>query len=167
MKSGVLIITSLLVSHPFVAAADSADEGPFELTEAGMDAVTAGSISVPPSAAVNALADATGDLTITGTSAGTFIQNSPVPLAFGSAPAWVTAVGGTATATSIGPTSGRSTDIVTTPEVAAAAAINPYAATINWTRTILGTEISAFAQVAPGGPLLDFFHHRVKSIRNW
>ena len=132
MKPVLSIITTLLVSLPLVAAADSADEGPFELTEAGMDAVTAGSISVPPSAAVSVLADATG---------------------------------GTATATSTGPTSGRSTDIATTPEVAAAAAINPYAATINWTRKILGTEISAFSQVAPGGVLLDFWHYRRLTIR--
>ena len=165
MKPVLSIITTLLVSLPLVAAADSADEGPFELTEAGMDAVTAGSISVPPSAAVSVLADATGDFTMTGTSAGTYIKSSPATLMFGSAPAWVTAVGGTATATSTGPTSGRSTDIATTPEVAAAAAINPYAATINWTRKILGTEISAFSQVAPGGVMLDFWHYRRINIR--
>lgn len=164
MKPAAILITTVLAAAPFMASADGAD-GPIELNATGLDAVTAGSISVPPSAAVNVLSDATGNFAITGTSAGTYLKHSPVTLMFGSAPAWVSAVGGTATATSTGLGSTRSTNIATTPEVATAAAINPYAATINWTRNILGTEISAFAQVAPGGALLDFWHFRRTNIR--
>lgn len=160
----VILMSALFATQPFAVAADDSS-GPIELNEMGLDAVTAGSISVPPSAAVNVLSDATGDFAITSTSSNTYIQNSPISLMFGYAPAWVTAIGGTATATSTGATADRSTSISTTPEVATAAAINPYAATINWTRRILGTEISAFAQVAPGGPLLDFFHYRRTTIR--
>ena len=164
MKPAVLIITTLLASQSFVALADSTDEGPLELTEAGMDAVTAGSISVPPNAAVQALSDAVGDFAITGTTTGTYVQNKPATLMFGSAPVWITAARGVATATSTGPNAGRATQVITTPE---AAAPNPYGGTINYTKSVLGTEISVFAQVRPGGPLLDFFHHRVQSIRNW
>ncbi|MCB1800535.1 MAG: hypothetical protein KDI82_02490 [Gammaproteobacteria bacterium] len=163
-KPAAIFITALIAAQPFAASADEA-AGPIELNEMGLDAVTAGSISVPPSAAVNVLSDATGDFAMTSTSSGTFIKHTPVSLMFGYAPVWVTAQRGTATATSTGATADQSTSIATTPEVATAAAINPYAATINWTRKILGTEISAFAQVAPGGPLLDFFHYRRSNIR--
>ncbi|MCB1802190.1 MAG: hypothetical protein KDI82_10930 [Gammaproteobacteria bacterium] len=163
-KTALILMSAVFAVQPFAVAAED-NSGPIELNEMGLDAVTAGSISVPPSAAVSVLSDASGDFAITSTSSSTYIQNSPVSLMFGYAPAWVTAVGGTATATSTGATADRSTSIGTTPEIATAAAINPYAATINWTRKILGTEISAFAQVAPGGPLLDFFHYRRSTIR--
>lgn len=161
MKTAVLIITSLLASYPFLAAADAVEEGPFELTEAGMDAITAGSVSGPPSAAVAAFSDAMGDFVITGTSASSYVQNSPTALQFGSAAAWIAAMRGTASATSSGGTSSRSTDVNSTADPSAP---NPYGGTINYTRNVLGTEISVFAEVRPGGHLLDFWHAQVNGL---
>lgn len=161
MKPAVLIITTLLVSAPLVAVADSGGEGPVELNEAGLDAITAGSISVPPTAALSALADASGDFAMTGTNAVTYVQDKPTPLVWGYASDWITAARGLATATTIGPDSTLETRVLTTPE---AAAPNPYGGTINYTHRVLNTEITVFAQVRPGGPLLDWFHYRATNI---
>ena len=161
MKTAVLIVTGLLATHPFAAAADAADEGPIELTEASMDAVTAGSVSGPPSAAVAAFSDAFGNFTITGTSADTYVQNSPTRLQFGSAAAWIAAIRGTASATSSGGNSSRSTDVVSTSP----SAPNPFGGTINYTKNVLGTEISVFAEVRPGGHVLDFWAAQISGLR--
>lgn len=155
---GVLLISSFCSA----ALAESAG-GAIELSDESMDAVSAaGSLLNPPSPALQALSDAMGDFTITGTSATAYVQDASTPLPFGSAAGYIIAQGGTASATSNGSDSSRSTQIVVTPD---ALTPNPYGGTISYTKKVLGTEISVFSQVRPGGYALDFFDHKIRNLR--
>lgn len=153
---------ALLVGFCAGALAESAD-GAIELTEESMDAVSAaGSLLNPPSPALQALADAVGNVTLTGTSATAYVQDASTRQQFGSAAGYITAQRGVASATSTGRDSSRSTQIVVSPD---ALAPNPYGATISYTKNVLGTEISVFSQVRPGGYALEFFDHKIRNLR--
>ena len=159
-----IILGVLLAGYSVGPLAGQAADGVIELNAGSMDGVTAAGSSLlnPASAALQALADAQGDLTLTGTSANTYIQDASTRQQFGSAAGYILAQLGTASATSTGAGANQSTQIATTPD---ANAPNPYGGTIDYTRSVLGTEISVFSQVRPGGYGLDFFHHKINNLR--
>lgn len=156
------VLGVLLASSCAAALAESAGGG-IELSDESLDAVSAaGSLLNPPSPALQALADAMGNVSLTGTSATAYVQDASTRQQFGSAAGYITAQRGAASATSTGRDSSRSTQIVVSPD---ALAPNPYGATISYTKNVLGTEISVFSQVRPGGYALDFFDHKIRNLR--
>lgn len=155
MKPAALFITSLLLAQPFAAMADSADQGPITLTMSELDGVSAGAL---PLSAIAAASAATGSFTVTGTD--TLVQvlgHSLSAPQFGTAQGFVVATGGTATATSSGDSASQSTAIGTSDDPTPA----PFAATIDKTVNILGTQIQVYSSVVPGGIMVDWFAYQL------
>lgn len=185
-KAPFLMITTLLAAPPLAVSADnlespvlaaqplalavSADrlDGPMELDEHGLDAVTAGSgVSVPPSVAVQALSEAAGAFVFTNTRTTATVQGVTVPLGYGSLLDWLNISGGMSMATAFGDGATTSTAVVAPPEAALSQAINPFTNTINYTRKLLNSEISVFAQYSPNGPLLDYTTWQWDRMNTW
>ena len=163
INKSAIVLGALLAGCSIGLQAETATGGGIELDADSMDAVSAaGSFLNPASAAIQALADAQGGLAMTGTSANTYVQDASTTLQFGRAAGYISAQRGTASATSNGADASRSTHIATTPD---AFDPNPYGGTINYTRSVLGTEISVFSQVRPGGYGIDYFDHRIRNLR--
>ena len=154
----------VLAAQPLAVSADSLD-GPVELNEHGLDAVTAGSVSVPPSVSIQALSEATGDFVMTNTRTTATVLGKPIPQQYGNLMDWLNIFGGTSLATSVG--GDTTTAVLTTPEAELSHRINPYTNTISYNREFLNSEISVFAQYSPNGPLLDYTLWRQDRMRNW
>jgi hypothetical protein len=163
-NKSAIILGVLLTGYSVGLLAEPDSDGAIELNAESMDGVTAAGSSLlnPASPALQALSDATGSFAMTGTSASTYVQDASTRLQYGSAAGYILAQMGSASATSNGEGASQSTQVATTPD---ANDPNPYGGTINYTTSVLGTEISVFSQVRPGGYALDFFHHRINNLR--
>lgn len=157
MKIQQTLLGSLLICSAPLAPADSAAEGPLALTATQMDQITAGQ-STPLTAAAEAVADAIGQFTETGTNAGAWIIENDPANAPSSATTYltVTTASGNAVATGPGAQSAVSTSVVNDQPFPDDSVVSTSA---QYATTILGTTIAFQSQMSTSGNSVYFFNN--------
>lgn len=148
MKTYALVVAGLLTAVPLVAGAENARQGPVALDAVQMDSVTAAGFTLPgTSIAVQALADAIGKISMTGTRTLTSVRGFTAPSGFGSGRNISLTSGVLATAT--GDVS-RNTSYSTSEDTNGTTQLG---VTFNRTKTVGPTTITGYSSLQPTGLL--------------
>ena len=155
-KTAAFVTTRALLGAWFFVVVNANADGPVPLTARQMDAVTAAG-PVAPTAATQALADATGIYVMTSTNVKSYVRAHEPPDGYPRyAASYVTVTSGTATAASVGgPQKSFSTSVESVNEQPG----TTFGASINRTVRGLSSEITIQSQMQFGGLAFDRLAH--------
>ena len=146
MKTYALVVLGLLTSVPLAANAENAQQGPVALDAVQLDSVTAAGFTLPgTSIAVQALADAIGKVSLTGTRTLTSVRGFSTPFGFGFGRNFAISSGALATATG---DESRDTSYSSSED---ANGTTQLGVTFNRTKTVGPTTITGYSSLQPTG----------------